>query len=157
MKVGDKTLSQVFGKIMLKMANLPMPGSWRWRLVKMAGVKFLPPPANKKRFSFIGENVVFDSLLPQKIVIGNNVIITYGCLILTHHWNADNHTFSYGETRICDDVYIGAYSIITRPVTIGEGAVVGAGSVVTKDIPPYQLWAGSPARYIKDLPRLNKI
>ena len=35
-------------------------------------------------------------------------------------------------------------------VTIGKGAIVGAGSVVTKDIPPYQVWAGNPAKYIKD-------
>lgn len=35
-------------------------------------------------------------------------------------------------------------------VTIGKGAIIGAGSVVTKDIPPYQVWAGNPARYIKD-------
>lgn len=37
-----------------------------------------------------------------------------------------------------------------RIVTIGKGAIIGAGSVVTKDIPPYQVWAGNPARYIKD-------
>ncbi|MCD8273403.1 MAG: hypothetical protein LUC96_00220 [Alistipes sp.] len=41
-------------------------------------------------------------------------------------------------------------AIICNSVTIGRGAVVGAGAIVTKDIPPYQIWAGNPARHIKD-------
>ena len=44
--------------------------------------------------------------------------------------------FRIGEVHIEDDVFI--------------GAIIGAGSIVTKDIPPYQVWAGNPARYIKD-------
>ena len=50
-----------------------------------------------------------------------------------------------------DNVFIGAKTIITKPVTIGQGAVIGAGSVVTKDIPPYEIWAGVPARFIKKI------
>ena len=55
--------------------------------------------------------------------------------------------------HIENDVFIGVNVCICSPVTIGEGAIVGAGSVVTKDIPPYQVWAGNPARYIKDRAR----
>jgi acetyltransferase-like isoleucine patch superfamily enzyme len=47
-----------------------------------------------------------------------------------------------------DDVWIGFGSIILSGVTIGRGAIVGAGSIVTKDIPPYQIFAGSPAKKI---------
>lgn len=50
--------------------------------------------------------------------------------------------------RICNKVSVNV--IICNSVTIGKGAIVGAGSIVTKDIPPYQVWAGNPARYIKD-------
>lgn len=46
--------------------------------------------------------------------------------------------------------FLGMNTIICNSVTIGEGAIVGAGSIVTKDIPPYQVWAGNPARYIRD-------
>lgn len=56
----------------------------------------------------------------------------------------------HGKIKIEEDVFIGANSIITKPLTIGKGSIIGAGSVVTKDIPPYQIWAGNPARYIKD-------
>lgn len=52
---------------------------------------------------------------------------------------------------ICDDVWIGASCIILKGVTIGHGAVIGAGSVVTNDIPPYCAAAGNPARVIQFL------
>lgn len=55
--------------------------------------------------------------------------------------------------RVEDKCWIGFDVIILKGVTIGEGAVVAAGSVVTKDVAPYTLVAGNPARFIKDLPR----
>ena len=51
--------------------------------------------------------------------------------------------------RIGNDVWIGANAIICRGVTIGDGAVIGAGAVVTKDVPPYSISAGVPARHIR--------
>lgn len=54
-----------------------------------------------------------------------------------------------GKIVIKDDAWIGAGSIILPGVTIGEGAVVGAGAVVTKDVPPYTVVVGVPARPIK--------
>jgi acetyltransferase-like isoleucine patch superfamily enzyme len=53
------------------------------------------------------------------------------------------------RTVIGEDVWIGAYSIIIAGVKIGNGAIIGAGSVVTKDIPEYTIFAGSPAKFIK--------
>lgn len=58
--------------------------------------------------------------------------------------------YRLGKVVIEDDVFIGCNTVICNAVTIGEGAIIGAGSIVTKDIPPYQCWAGNPARYIKD-------
>lgn len=54
------------------------------------------------------------------------------------------------EVEICDDVWIGAKTCILAGVTIGEGTVVGAGSVVTKDLPSYSVCVGNPCRKIKD-------
>ena len=62
-------------------------------------------------------------------------------------------SFSYEhtpKTTIENDVWIGLGSIIKAGVTIHNGAVVGAGSVVTHDIPAYEIWAGNPARKIRD-------
>ena len=53
--------------------------------------------------------------------------------------------------KICDDAWIGMNVIILKGVTIGEGAVVGAGSVVTKDVPAWTVVAGNPARVVKVL------
>ena len=46
-------------------------------------------------------------------------------------------------------VYIGSNTIITKSVKIGDGAIIAAGSIVTKDIPPYEVWGGNPAKFIK--------
>ena len=57
--------------------------------------------------------------------------------------------YTQKDALIGNDVFIGLDSIILRGVTIGDGAVIGANSVVTKDIPPYAIAVGSPARVIK--------
>ncbi|MGN0707580.1 MAG: CatB-related O-acetyltransferase [Faecalibacterium sp.] len=57
---------------------------------------------------------------------------------------------TFQETHIGNDVWIGARVIVLAGVTIGDGAVIGAGSVVTKDVGSYEIWAGNPARKIRD-------
>ncbi len=90
------------------------------------------------------------------ITIGSNVMISPRVSIY-----AENHNFSrtdismkeQGVTRedvvIEDNCWIAANSIVLAGVTIGKGSIVAAGSVVTKDVPPYSIVAGSPARVIK--------
>ena len=87
------------------------------------------------------------------ITIGNNVQITSGVAIHTH--GGGNSVRSripdfdvFGKVQIEDWAYIGAYSQIMPGVTIGEGAIVAAGSVVTKSVPPRTVVGGNPARYI---------
>jgi acetyltransferase-like isoleucine patch superfamily enzyme len=57
--------------------------------------------------------------------------------------------FKEGKVTIHDGAHIGIGAIIMPGVTIGEGAIIGAGSVVTRDIPPYCVAVGSPAKVIK--------
>lgn len=59
-----------------------------------------------------------------------------------------------GKLEIKNDVYIGARSVI-MPVTVGEGAVIGAGSFVNKDLEPWGIYVGSPARKIGERPKLE--
>ena len=69
------------------------------------------------------------------------------CCIRCKHRNYDS---DYFYVAVEDNVWIGTRSLILAGVTIGEGAVVGAGSVVTKDVAPYTVVAGVPAKFIKD-------
>ena len=58
---------------------------------------------------------------------------------------------SKGPTRIGDNCWLGANVVVTSGVTIGERSVIGANSVVTRDIPPFSLAAGSPAQVLRAL------
>lgn len=61
----------------------------------------------------------------------------------------DGHPHTKGETRIGNDVWIGYRAMILSGVTVGDGAIIGAGAVVTKDVPPYSIVAGNPAKVVK--------
>ena len=65
------------------------------------------------------------------------------------HRHLHGHPTSKGDVIIGNDVWIGAETIILSGVRIGDGAVIGTRSVVTRDIPPYAIAAGTPARVIK--------
>jgi len=101
----------------------------------------------------IGENCYFDCA--AKITIGKYCDIGFNNVFITalHEMVSDYKTLrpvnKVGEINIEDFVWIGANSIIIGPVRIGRGAVVAAGSVVNKDVPPGTLVAGVPAQIKK--------
>ena len=89
------------------------------------------------------------------LTIGNNVNISHYTLIqtLTHDPQAPDFGTLVRPVAIGDHAWIGARAIICPGVTIGEGAVVGAGAVVTRDVAPYTIVAGNPARVINQRTR----
>lgn len=119
----------------------------------------------------IGKRVFISGSLiaAQKIEIGDDVMISWGVTVVDH--NSHSISFSHraedvinwrqGEkdwthvkvapVTICDKVWIGFNALILKGVTIGEGSVVGAGSIVTKDVPPWTIVAGNPARTIREI------
>lgn len=95
----------------------------------------------------------------EKIEIGNNCLIAGNCQIFdcsAHHLSFDdptNRLNTPGETKpilVEDNVWIGANCIILPGVKIGHGSIIGAGSVVTKSIPPMVIAAGNPARVVEE-------
>ncbi len=120
-------------------------------------------------YCFLGEGArIWSAGLIQ---IGDRVLISHGVNIYdndTHPVNpllrhqqfksiiSGAHPFdiSLGEKSVYiqDDVLIGSTVTILKGITISKGAIVGAGSVVTKDVPPYTIVAGNPARVIREIP-----
>ncbi|MDO5526467.1 MAG: acyltransferase [Prevotella sp.] len=98
---------------------------------------------------FINKNAeIFAS---SKIIIGHNA--AFGCDVVIcdyDYHNIDINTPKSKPIVIKDNVWIGRRAMILKGVTIGEGAVIAAGSVVTKDVPPHTLVAGNPAKVIKN-------
>ena len=121
-----------------------------------------------------GTTVISHSL----IEIGNYVTIAWGCTIYDHDShslffrdrmadqaqqlidypngnlvaNKNWSTVAAAPIRICDHAWLGMEVLILKGVTIGEGAIVGARSVVTRDVPPWAIAAGNPARVVKEIP-----
>lgn len=103
-----------------------------------------------------GVSINRNTVIRGKVHIGCNCSIAPNCMIV-----GTNHRFTDLELDIKDqgntikgieiksNVWIGANSVILDGVTIGTGTVIGAGSIVTKDIPPYSVAVGNPCRVIK--------
>lgn len=119
-------------------------------------------------YCFIGEQSHIWSA--KSIVIGDRVLISHNVNIFdnaTHPISAlarheqfksiitsghpPNLNLSECSIVIGNDVLIGCMSIVLKGVTIGDGAVIGAGSVVTKNVPPYTIVAGNPAKVIREI------
>ncbi len=102
---------------------------------------------------YIGRGVEFNVRLGVRL--GNDCLIAAGCRFVDHdHGIAidagpiNKQDGPEAAIVLEDDVWLGANVIVLKGVTIGKGAVVAAAAVVTKSIPPMEIWAGIPARRI---------
>lgn len=86
-----------------------------------------------------------DRTHPSGIHIGRESYVAFGAVILTH----DMTRGVYADTRVGERCFIGAHSLLMPGVTIGDNSIVGAGSVVTRDVPPGSIVAGNPARIVR--------
>lgn len=144
---GSKPIEDTFWRGMrnrvLQVLALYAPGfkTTRVRLHRMRGVQIGDNVA-------IGTSVLIETAYPQLVSIGNNVSISMRSVIVAHfRESTDKAKTGQGPSvSIEDDVYIGAGSIILPNLTIGRGAVVTAGSVVSQSVPPLTMVQGNPAR-----------
>jgi len=107
----------------------------------------------------IGKNSVVlypsyvDGRLPYLVEIGDDVIISLHTTILTHDATSAyaGDLIKVGRVTIHDHSFIGANSVVLCNVSIGPDAIIGAGSVVTGDVPPNTVYAGNPAKFVCSL------
>lgn len=90
--------------------------------------------------------VMLDVMFPEKISVGRNTVIGYNTTILAHEYLIKEYRL--GPVEIGDEVMIGANSTILPGVTIGDGAIVSAGTLVHKDVPPGTFVGGNPMKVI---------
>lgn len=102
----------------------------------------------------IGNNVtikcgvqVWDGIeLEDNVMIGSNVSFTNDM-----YPKAKNKDWKLLRTKICKGASVGAGSTLLPGITIGENALIGAGSVVTKDVPAGEIWVGNPAHFVRKI------
>lgn len=117
--------------------------------------------------TFLGRGIV---TVADKLEIGDDVMVAWGVTITDHNSHslrfseraADVQNWRQGKkewtgirvspVRIGDKAWVGLNAIVLRGVNVGEGAIVGAGSVVTKDVPAWSVVAGNPARVVREIP-----
>ena len=116
---------------------------WKARFFEPAGVRI-------GEYCNLGNDIFLDGR--RGITIGNRVATGAEVMIYTLQHDIDSPTFGVtgGPVVIDDYVYLGPRSIILPNVRIGYGAVVAAGAVVTKDVPPYAVVGGAPAKFLRE-------
>lgn len=107
--------------------------------------------------TYISPKAYIDHHKKNSIVIGENCYITRDCIILDHTQDKQGGPLKlwggieYGKVKIGNNVFIGVKTVIMPGVTIGDNVIVGAMSLVTKDIPSNVVVYGNPAKVIKSI------
>jgi len=132
------TLPSLLSRLLHKLAFVcPGGGSVRPWLHRMRGAEI-------GKNVWIAQLVYLDELHPDNVTIGDNCTIGLRTSIFTHFYWGPRRAKGNGKVVIEKDVFIGPHCIILPNVRIGEGAVIRAGSVVTRNVPAHAFW-GIPA------------
>jgi len=129
----------------------PLPPATRAALHRRRGVEV-------GRRVFIGTEVFIDDAVPSSVTLEDDVTVIAQTTILGHtyyprHFHGllgDESTRAQQRTVVRRGAYLGLRSTVLAGVTIGEYSIVGAGSLVTSDVPPYTMVVGVPARVVKE-------
>ncbi len=151
MKRSRNIISRFFIKLLDIITRFTIPSGLRLNLYRLMGVKI-------GEGCFIGLDCMLDSSFPELITFEDDVVISFRVMIICHD-DAKGLSGTSGSKDDCTvsgvtlrkGSYVGAGAIILPGVEIGEGAVVAAGAVVSKDVPPYTLVGGVPAKILKQL------
>jgi acetyltransferase-like isoleucine patch superfamily enzyme len=143
-------MGKIIGRLLRILAWVSPVYQFRCSLLRKCGVKI-------GRNVYIGFLVMVDGEYPEYIEIEDEASIGPGVIIMAHsgaspfHQRLNLYSEKPKKVRIGRGAWIAAGAIILPGVTVGEGAIVAAGSVVSRDVPPYTMVGGHPARAITKL------
>lgn len=143
-------MGKIIGRLLRILAWIAPSYKFRCSLLRKCGVKI-------GQGVYIGFLVMIDGEYPEYIEIEDEASIGPGAIIMAHSSASPLHQRMkiYGEgpkrVKIGRGAWVASGAIILPGVTIGEGAVVTAGAVVNRDVPPYTVVAGYPARVVSKL------
>lgn len=164
---GQTTLFQMLGKVFWNFWDKQLEKMMDWAILEPILPRKLRPRILKWRgckigeHVFVGDYVRVDSGHCHLIEIDDYAHVTSGCRLLCHQRDLRNYRFGdnaadlgyrTGKIHIGKGCMIGMETMIMPGVTVGDGSIVGARSLVTKDIPPYVIAAGMPAKVLKTIP-----
>jgi acetyltransferase-like isoleucine patch superfamily enzyme len=130
-------LKNLFNRIIHKIAMFaPGGGALRPFLHRMRGIRM-------GKNVWIAQLVYIDEIHPGDVSIGDNCTIGFRTTIFSHFYWGNRKQINRGKVIIEKDVFIGPHCVILPNVRIGEGAVIKAGTVVTRNVPPRTFW-GTP-------------
>lgn len=103
--------------------------------------------------SLVATGAKIDNFRGSKVIIGDDCVLTEDSHILAHDASSkvEGEGICKGTTTLGNNVFLGYRAIVLMGVTIGDNVIIGAGSIVTKDVPSNEVWAGNPARKIRDI------
>lgn len=158
-----RVVKQFFGNIRRKNLQNMMD----WAILEPFNPRKLRPALLRKmgckvgKNVFVGDNVRIDLSHADMITIDDHAHIASGVRLLCHQRNMSNYCvgddyaklgYIIKPIHLCKGSLVGMESFVMPGVTIGEGAIVGAGSLVTKDVPAWTIATGRPAKVVKEIP-----
>lgn len=164
---GDVSISRVVGQFFKNMYHALLISMMDWWVFAPIGPRMLRPfllrrlGAKVGKDVFIGDHVLVDENHADLIVVEDHAHITGNTTLLCHkrelsgYCRGDDYAklpYKYGEIHLGKGCSTGTGTLIMPGVTIGEGAIIGAGSLVTKDVPAWTIAVGRPAKVVKSIP-----
>ena len=165
---GDVSLWRVVKQFFINIRRKQLVNMMDWAILEPINPRKNRPRILRKlgckvgKDIFVGDNVRIDLNHADKIYIGDHTHITSGCRLLCHQRDLRNYfvgddsaklPYKLGEIHIGKGCMIGMETMIMPGVTIGDGAIIGAFSLVTKDIPAWTIATGRPAKVVKEIPK----
>lgn len=165
---GDVSILKVFGKFFGNLYRALLVSMMNWWIFEPISPRMLRPFILRRigckvgKDVFIGDHVKIDTNHANLIILEDHAHVAGGTRLLchqrdlSHYFVGDDYAklgYRLAPIHMKRGSLVGMESFVMPGVTIGEGAIVGAGSLVTKDIPAWTIAAGRPAKVLKQIPR----